>query len=100
MLMDIFRSRGEPASAAWHKQDVGKFAVASHVSRYHAMRVGPVAKDRGPGAVSEQNAGISVGPVHDRAQFVSPNDKHSVVNVGRNKLLGDFHRVKKTGASG
>ena len=50
--------------------------------------------------VAKQNAGVTIGPVHDGGEFFGADHQHGVVRAGGDKLLADFQRVNESRAGG
>src|SRR6185437_4516691 len=95
MHVRIFPCDGAPRTAARHEQNVCVLGVAADMGGNYAMSAAPVAQNRRASAVSEKNAGIAIGPIGDRCQFLSPDHKDGVVCMRGNELLCDFQAKEK-----
>src|SRR6202007_2434397 len=86
-LTNVFRSDWATGAATRHIQDIRKHAIAAHVRGDYPVRVGPVAQNRCSSAITKEDAGIPIGPIGDRAQFLRSNNENGVIDVSRDKLL-------------
>ena len=54
----------------------------------------------GAGSIAKEDAGVAIGPVDDRAEFVGPDDEGFFGRAGGDELPRQLHAVEKTGAGG
>ena len=52
------------------------------------------------GAVTEEDAGGAVGPIHDAGEFLGSDDEGATVGAGAHHVLGDLEGVDEAGAGG
>ena len=79
--IDVFTCDRASRTAAGHKQNIGVLAVATDVSADYAVSAAAVAQNSGASAISKKNAGIAIGPVSNRCQFLGTDYQNGVVRV-------------------
>jgi len=98
LLVDVSGSNRATAPAARHEEDIGKLSIAPHVCRDYAVRICAIPQNRCASPVAEKHAGVSIRPVDNRTELIGANYQDRVVDVRRNELLTDFHRVQESRA--
>src|SRR5271157_4997657 len=98
LLVDVSGSNRATAPAARHEEDIGKLSITPHVCRDYAVRICAIPQNRCASPVAEKHAGVSIRPVDNRTELIGANYQDRVVDVRRNELLTDFHRVQESRA--
>src|SRR5438445_6378789 len=81
MHVRIFTSDGAPRTAAGHEQNICVPAVAADMSADYTVSTASVAQNSRAGAVSKKDAGVAIGPIRDRCQFLCTDYEDRVVCV-------------------
>ena len=81
MHIGIFPRDRAARTAAGHEQNIGVLAVAADVSANDAVCAAAMAQNSGASAVSKKHAGVPIGPISDRRQFIGSDHKDSVVRM-------------------
>src|SRR6266436_2412313 len=98
MHVRIFPRDWATRTAARHEQNIAVLAVAADVSGDDTVRAATMTQNGSASAIPKKDAGVAIGPVRDRCQFLGPDHEHRVVCMGGDELLCDLQAEQEPSA--
>ena len=87
------------AAACRLQQELAAVAVSTHINTQHAIALFNLANYSSTGAITEENACVTVGPVHNTAQSFRTDNQNFVIQTALNHLACYSKAVNKTAAA-
>ena len=81
------------------QQELAAVAVSTHINAQYTVAFFNLANYSSTGAITEENAGVAVGPVHDAAQSFCTDNQNLVIQTALNHLACYSKAVNKTAAA-
>ena len=84
------------AAACRLQQELAAVAVGTHVNAQYTVAFFNLANYSSTGAITEENAGVTIGPVHNTAQSFRTDNQNLVIQTALNHLACYSKAVNKT----
>ena len=81
------------------QQELAAVAVGTHVNAQYTVAFFNLANYSSTGAITEENAGVTIGPVHNTAQSFRTDNQNLVIQTALNHLACYSKAVNKTAAA-